>query len=74
MGNEEITKAEIKKTLYRTKPDAKLIHIGKDGLYYKTHVLEDAYDLFFLVPLNDMGDAKWFPFMPAQLLLRYLID
>lgn len=65
---------EIKKDIYRTKPVAELLYINKDGIHYKAHVWESAYNIFFRVPLNDLGEAKWSANMPAQLLLRYLIN
>lgn len=67
-------KDEIKKDIYKEKPVAKLIDISKEGIYYRAHVLSNAYDVYFKVPLQDLGDAKWYSTMPSQLLLRYLID
>lgn len=65
---------EVKKDLYKEKPLAKIIRVNKDGIHYKTHVLSNAYDVYFTVPLNEIGDAKWDSQMPSQLLLRYMID
>lgn len=76
-----MTKDQIKKALYREKPEAKLLYIKKNGIHYRTfinvmvseNITEETASVFFKVPLEDLGDAEWLASMPSQLLLRYLI-
>lgn len=70
---------EIKKELYKQKPEASLLYIRKGVAYYeailriKGHVLTKAKRVFFEVPVSDMGDADLLPQMDAKLLIRYLV-
>lgn len=70
------TRKEIEKFLRKEKPLARLVHIKKDGIFYKARhgAEENGIPVFFKVPLNDIGDAKFEAIMPSQLLIRYLID
>lgn len=76
---------EIKKSLYREKPVANIEQIKKDGIFYscKFNVVVETLesrkrvvnmDVFFCVPLDDIGEAIFLNEMPAQLLIRYLIS
>lgn len=73
---------EIKKSLYKNKPLAKLVYIRKDGVLYSTTAfdqnvkqLSEAYQTInFLVPLSEIGEATFLQKMPAQLLIRYIIE
>jgi len=62
---------EIKKSLYRNKQVAILNVISKSGLLYQCH-FTDTLIIFFKVPFDDIGDAKFNAEMPAHLLLRWL--
>lgn len=64
-------KTEIKKELYKQKPIANLEFIRKGIAYYATVLGEDY--IRFEVPLEDIGDADFFPNMDAKLLIRYLV-
>lgn len=69
-------KNEIKKELYKKKPMATLEFIRKGVAYYFTVLDENGIDseyVRFEVPVNDMGDADFFPHMEAKLLIRYLV-
>ena len=65
---------EIKKKLYQQKPTAKIRHIQNGIAYYFTTIeLNDGKKLiYFEIPVNDMGEAKFTPFMEAQHLNRWL--
>lgn len=73
---------EIKKGLYRDKPFAELIHIKKEGILYSAAIASSStvdgkkvlQIISFLVPLTDIGDAVFLKEMPAQLLIRYIIQ
>lgn len=61
---------DIKKALYKQNTTAHLISIRTGVAYYKTHI-EEGF-VRFNVPVNDMGDAEFFPEMPAKLLIRWI--
>lgn len=63
-------KNEIKKLLYRLNPEAELMNITKDRIFYITKI-EDR-TLRFFIPLGDIGDAKFEWQMEAKLLIRWL--
>lgn len=75
---------EIKKLLYKNKPQAIFLYADKGGIHYflRTEVpdkdfpkrLTTSMEFRFLIPLNDMGDSKFLQEMPAQLLIRYIIE
>lgn len=62
---------EIKKSLYKENPKAKLVSINQHSLLYGTE-LEINQVVSFIVPLSDIGDAKFYPEMEAKLLIRYI--
>lgn len=69
-------KNEIKKELYRKKPMATLKFIKKGVAHYFTVLNINRIDseyVRFEVPVNDMGDADFYPRMDAKLLIRYLV-
>ena len=68
---------EIKKSLYREKPIAKLIEKNNIGdLTYKT-ILNDNIDVIFKIPVNETvdGDGKYIfeNEMDAKLLNRWIV-
>lgn len=67
-------KNEIKKALYKQKPTAKLEFIRVGVAYYSTEIKDGDNDftVSFQVPVDDMGDADYFPEMDAKLLIRYI--
>ena len=69
-------KNEIKKCLYRQKPKATLLFIRKGVAYYESKIEYNdnkEYIINFEVPVNDMGDADFFPIMDAKLMNRWLV-
>lgn len=65
-------KDQIKKTLYKEKPVAKLEFIRKGSAYYKASTSNG--DVNFEIPVSDMGDADFFPEMDAKLLNRWIVE
>jgi hypothetical protein len=70
---------EIKKILYKEKPIAIFTHAVKDGLYYSVNLRHPTVRpqnefVVFLVPLFEIGDGEFLREMPAQLLIRYIIQ
>jgi hypothetical protein len=72
-SNMDDKKNEIKKELYRQKEDAHLEYINKEGAHYSC-LLVDIGFVWFTVPTNDMGDAKFHTTMPSQSLIRWMIE
>ncbi len=66
-----MTTTEIKKELYKQKPDASLRYIRKGFAYYYADLAE--YRVEFEIPINDMGEADFHPIMDAKLLNRWII-
>lgn len=62
---------EIKKALYRQKPTAFFNYIRKGVAYYHTEL--DGKNLWFKIPVNDMGDADFGSTMEAKLLIRWVV-
>ena len=67
-----MTNTEIKKELYKQKPEATLRYIRKGVAYYYADLEQQRVD--FEVPINDMGDADFTPRMDAKLLGRWLVN
>lgn len=63
---------ELKKYLYRNKPIAKIDCVSKKGIVYKCELPERF--IYFLVPLDDIGDATFNTDVEAQLLIRYIYE
>jgi len=75
-----MTLVEIKKALYRQKPLATFLHCRKIEeevcLVYGCN-LENGNplpDLFFEVPVEEIGDGLFGNTIGAQLLIRYLVQ
>lgn len=66
-----MTTIEIKKALYKQKPEAQLLMIRLSVAYYETS-LDDGTVIYFEIPTEDMGDADFFPKMDAKLLQRWI--
>lgn len=71
---------EIKKALLKQKPNAILTNVRKDGILYEVYAdvvqesgLIEPLKISFLVPLNEIGETIFEKFIPAQLLIRYII-
>lgn len=62
---------EIKKALYKEKPQANFSHAKRDGLTYVTKLGKDI--LYFIVPLSEIQDGVFEQKMPAQQLIRWLV-
>jgi hypothetical protein len=65
-------KNEIKKALYKENPIANIVSVTKDGINYAT-VINDNYSVYFRIPFNDIGDAKFEPHMDGKYLIRWII-
>lgn len=65
-------KNEIKKALYKEKPEANFISATKDGLIYRTMVGGEG--VTFLIPLNDMSSAIFTRIVEAHLMIRWIIE
>lgn len=63
-------KTEIKKALYKQKPDANLRYIRAGNAYYFADLTEQRVN--FEIPVDDMGDADFTPRMDAKLLIRWI--
>lgn len=64
---------EIKKYCYRNNPKAELSHIRKGVAVYQC-LIGEGTPIAFEVPVDDMGEASFFPEMEAKLLLRWLVN
>lgn len=66
-------KNEIKKILYKEKPEA--VNITKDmGAEVITYrCITSAGKSYFEVPVSEMGENVFANIMPAQLLIRWLV-
>jgi hypothetical protein len=62
---------EIKKELYRNKPTAKFDYIRKGHVLYKTLLNEE--EIYFNIPIEDIGDATFYYEMESHLLIRWLV-
>lgn len=75
-----MTKNEIKKILYKQNPKANFSYIRKGIVYYNTIInteeTEDKksipYQVFFEIPVMDMGDADFFNEMEGKYLIRWI--
>lgn len=67
-----MTNVEIKKELYKQKPEANFMFIRKGVAYYQTEI--NGEQINFEVPSSDMGDADFFPTMAAQHLNRWIVN
>lgn len=65
-------KNEIKKLLYKEKPTAFLNYIRKGVAYYHTEL--GGKNIWFEIPVEDMGDADFGTTMDAKLLIRWLVE
>lgn len=71
MKTKQLTLTDIKKTLYKTKPMATCFaDNGKECLY--DVIINDEYQVFFTVPISEMGLSKFNKKEPAQLLIRWI--
>lgn len=64
-----MTENEIKKALYKEKPDAIFVSIH-DGI--ATYYADLKERVFFKIPVDDMGDAVFHNEMESQLLIRWI--
>jgi len=67
-----MTEIEIKKELYKQKPQAHFILIRKGVAHYYADLTQKR--VHFAVPVDDMGDADFKPTMEGQLLNRWLTN
>jgi hypothetical protein len=71
MSPTELT--ELKKFLYKNKPYATFTRIVGRVAYWETE-FDSTYTIKFAVPFSEMGDSEFTNIMPAQLLIRYIVD
>lgn len=66
---------DIKKRLYKESPIAKLEFVNKEFIHYGTTLADQEFYTFvdFVIPLSDIGDAKFLPQMKAKHLIRYIV-
>lgn len=64
---------EIKKALYKEKPIALFISASNASLTYGCYI-KDVYQVYFYIPHSDIGDAKFGAEMPAQQLIRWIVN
>lgn len=71
-------KNDVKKALYREKPVAKHMMNGQDetsGKYrWYCTAINDGTVVAFKVPESEMGEGLFESEVPAQLLIRWLVD
>lgn len=74
---------EIKKELYKKKPDANFVSIKNGIAHYKVILQREKDDtegslhyytekVLFDIPITDMGTSEFGPNMPARLLIRWI--
>jgi hypothetical protein len=63
---------EIKKALYREKPEAELIYISHGKAVYHSSI-NDGVQIKFEIPVEDMGTTSFYPVMDAKLLIRWIV-
>jgi hypothetical protein len=72
---------EIKKALYKQKPTATFQRANKTGLFYEAIISIPTGEsfasrtqyIYFLIPLEEIGDATFETEEESQLLIRYII-
>jgi hypothetical protein len=62
---------EIKKSLYKENPKARCIVADNSGISYEAS-LQSGQVIYFTIPFNDFGDAKFYPEMDGKLLIRWI--
>lgn len=72
---------EIKKALYKEKPIAKEIDNGRSGIRGSSAITMSRYraktslgDIDFCVPHHEMGEKNFEKEIPAQLLIRWIVN
>lgn len=66
-----MTLNEIKKSLLKDNPQARLSYIRKGSAFYYADLAVQR--VYFLVPVNDMGDADFGAVMDSKSLLRWIV-
>lgn len=64
------TLEKIRKILYKNNPNAKLCYITKNGMVYVAEFEKMA--IMFVIPLDDLGDAKFSINMESKLMSRWI--
>jgi hypothetical protein len=67
-----MNKTELKKALYKQKPEARFSHIRKGNAYYYADLEECR--VHFEIPVSDMGDADFNAKMDGKLLNRWIVE
>lgn len=69
-------KNEVKKALYKQSPKAEFKFIRKGVAYYLTIIESENHEpveIRFEIPIIDMGDADFEPYMEAKYLIRWIV-
>lgn len=66
-----MTNTEIKKSLLKNNPEARLSYIRKGSAFYYADLPEQR--VYFLIPVDDMGDADFGAAMDSKSLLRWIV-
>lgn len=64
---------EIKKELYKKQPFAHLWQIRSGTAYYTAALDKQGSNVFFEIPVTDMGNAPFYTRMDAKLLIRWIV-
>lgn len=67
-------KNEIKKALYKENPTAYMGHIKDGNIYYAATIRGDVEEsVIFIVPITDIGSARFDKEMEAKHLIRWIV-
>lgn len=72
-----MTTTEIKKALYKQKPTARFLRIKNSIARYVAKIDEGEYlerEVFFSVPIDDMGDISFENEMDGKLMIRWMVE
>ena len=62
---------QTKKVLYKQKPPAFFNYIEDGVAHYRADI--DDKEIWFHVPVNDMGEARFDSVISSQLLIRWVV-
>ena len=61
---------ELRKMFYKGDYKANMVNVNKTGILYECQIIDGSF-IKFLVPFNDIGDAKFEPIMDGKFLMRW---
>lgn len=68
---DELSKTGVKKLLYKEAPSAEFKEISF-GIATYTAIANNNLNIIFKIPVNDMGEATFYPKMEAKHLIRWI--